>query len=124
MKWVAGSSMQTLRLFLFKKKQLVSSILKDDVSPNCVADVFHHCGSRPIYQQTDVSQWSSARYHRYVPHTVVLGVRAFSLGQHGTSPRQMLEVIKYKTVKHPPERDCQSCSSKNIGIENRFTTVF
>lgn len=86
-----------------QEKQISIGILKDDVSPivKRMLDLLVEAGL--IYQQTDVSHGLPARvYHRYVPHTaVLLGVRAFSLGQHGTSPRQIVEVIKYKTVKHP-----------------------
>ena len=88
---------------LNQEKQISIGILKDDVSPivKRMLDLLIEAGL--VYQQTDVNHGLPARvYHRFVPHTaVLLGIRAFSLGQHGTSPRQIVEVIKYKNVKHP-----------------------
>jgi hypothetical protein len=85
------------------EKQISVGILKDDVSSivKRMLDLLIEAGL--VYQQTDVSHGQPARvYHRFVPHTaVLLGVRAFSLGQHGTSPKQIVDVIKYKNVKHP-----------------------
>lgn len=98
------------------EKQISVGILKDDVSSivKRMLDLLVEAGL--IYQQADVSHGLPARvYHRYVPHTaVLLGVRAFSLGQHGTSPKQIVEVIKYKNVKHPIRKKLSLLSPAKI----------
>jgi hypothetical protein len=98
------------------EKQISIGILKDDISSivKRMLDLLVEAGL--IYEQTEVKHGLPARvYHRYVPHTaVLLGVRAFSIGQHGTSPKQIVEVMKYKSVKHPIRKKLSILSPANI----------
>lgn len=84
-------------------KQVSVGVIKEDITPliKRMFDLLVEAGL--IYEQGEIKHGSPERiYSRYVPHTAaLLGVRAFSLGHSGTSPKQIVAAIQLKSSKHP-----------------------
>lgn len=85
------------------EKQVSVGVLKEDVTPLAkrMFDLLTEAGL--VYEQGEIKHGSPSRiYFRFVPHTAaLLGVRAFSQGHSGTSPKQIVEAIQRRPAKHP-----------------------
>ncbi|WP_175970912.1 zinc ribbon domain-containing protein [Burkholderia sp. BCC0322] len=122
------------------EKQVSVGVLKDDITPlvKRMFDLLVEAGL--VYEQGEIKHGSPARiYARYVPHTAaLLGIRAFSQGQGGTSPKQIVEAIQRRSVKHPirkrlpllaPDKvsqlrvdlpECAKCGSPRLAEDQKF----
>lgn len=122
------------------EKQVSVGVLRDDITPlvKRMFDLLVEAGL--LYEQGEIKHGSPERiYSRYVPHTAaLLGIRAFSQGQGGTSPKQIVEAIQRKSAKHPirkrlsllaPEQvaqlkvdlpECASCRTPRLTEDQRF----
>jgi hypothetical protein len=122
------------------EKQVSVGVLKEDITPlvKRMFDLLIEAGL--VYEQGEIKHGSPARiYSRYVPHTaVLLGIRAFSQGHGGTSPKQIVEAIQRKSVKHPirkklpllaPEKvallrvdlpECTRCGAPRLAEDQKF----
>jgi hypothetical protein len=122
------------------EKQVSIGILKEVVTPlvKRMLDLLVEAGL--IFEQGEIKHGSPERiYFRFVPHTAaLLGVKAFSKGRSGTSPKQIVEAIQRKSAKHPirarlpllaPEKvaqlkvdlpECAKCGTARLTEEQKF----
>jgi len=99
------------------EKQVSVGVLKEDMTPliKRMFDLLVEAGL--VYEQGEIRHGTARTYSRYVPHTAaLLGVRAFSQGQSGTSPKQIVEAIQRKSVKHPIRKRLDLLSPENASL--------
>lgn len=106
-----------------EEKQLILGLETSNLTPiiNRMINLTIEAGLLHEYK-TEVSHGGTDRtYRRFTPHLCALvSARAFSGGSRGTSPRQVVEVLRYRQTKHPVRRKIETLLGQDVVDQLKF----
>lgn len=133
--------LQNEKLIARRQKLLTFGVKEDDLTPMVDRMFKLLVEAGLIYDEGNVKHGTPVRiYRRFIPHTsLLLSIGVFNSGEAGGSIKQTLDVIAFKTTKHPlrkslskivPDIDfqalnfslpkCASCGTRRLTDNQRF----